>query len=75
MLEMRPNCETCNIDLPPNDAYAYICSFECTYCEPCSKHAHDFVCPNCKGALVERPTREGQALVNNPASTKRINAQ
>jgi hypothetical protein len=32
MLELRPNCECCNKDLPPHAPEAMICSFECTFC-------------------------------------------
>ena len=30
MLELRPNCECCDKDLPPESAEARICTFECT---------------------------------------------
>ncbi|MBL8368249.1 MAG: DUF1272 domain-containing protein, partial [Candidatus Accumulibacter sp.] len=30
MLELRPNCECCDRDLPPESPEAMICSFECT---------------------------------------------
>ncbi len=29
-LELRPNCEGCDKDLPPDAADAMICSYECT---------------------------------------------
>ena len=29
MLELRPNCELCDKDLPPNAEDARICSYEC----------------------------------------------
>ena len=32
MLELRPNCEMCDRDLPPDDDQARICSYECTFC-------------------------------------------
>ena len=32
MLELRPNCELCDKDLPPDAADARICSYECTFC-------------------------------------------
>ena len=35
MLELRPNCECCDIDLPPDSRDAWICSFECTFCTSC----------------------------------------
>ena len=56
MLQLRPNCECCNRDLPPAALDARICSFECTFCEDCSRHMQ-FICPNCSGNLVLRPTR------------------
>ncbi|MBM3368782.1 MAG: DUF1272 domain-containing protein, partial [Betaproteobacteria bacterium] len=31
MLELRPTCENGNRALPPVDAEAWICSFECTF--------------------------------------------
>ena len=57
MLEIRPNCETCNKDLPPNSTDAYICSFECTYCENCALNTLKNVCPNCGGNFQKRPIR------------------
>jgi len=55
MLKMKSRCEKCNSAIGLTDI-AYICSYECTFCEPCSK-VMKFVCPNCKGNLVIRPTR------------------
>ena len=55
MLELRPNCECCDADLPP-EADARICSFECTFCVECAE-AMEHVCPNCAGELVARPRR------------------
>ena len=56
MLELRPNCELCDRDLPPDSVDARICSYECTFCRSCAE-AMDFVCPNCSGELVARPKR------------------
>jgi len=72
MLQLRPNCECCNADLPPQSLEARICSFECTFCASCAAGRLEGKCPNCGGELVARPRRAGQALVNNPASTKRV---
>ena len=54
-LEMRSHCETCGAKLEP-DGVAFICSYECTFCESCAR-AHHKVCPNCAGELVQRPRR------------------
>ena len=54
MLDIRPNCECCNKDLPPAAADAMICSFECTFCRDCAEAALGGRCPNCGGALVAR---------------------
>ncbi len=70
MLAMRPDCERCGRDLPADAANARICSFECTFCAPCSD-AMAATCPNCGGELVERPTRVGPALARFPASAER----
>lgn len=72
MLEMRPNCECCDKDLPADAVGAMICSFECTFCEACATDKLRLKCPNCGGELVARPVRPTQKLVENPASTKRI---
>ncbi|HIF52101.1 MAG TPA: DUF1272 domain-containing protein [Thiotrichaceae bacterium] len=34
----------------------FICSYECTFCESCTTEMN-FICPNCSGDLVRRPTR------------------
>ena len=70
MLELRPGCECCDKDLPPDSPDARICSFECTYCAPCAD-ALDDRCPNCGGELMDRPIRMGDALARNPASAER----
>jgi hypothetical protein len=55
MLELRPNCECCNKDLPPEAADAMICSFECTFCRDCTETTLGGRCANCGGELVARP--------------------
>ena len=35
MLLLKPGCECCDKDLPPDAADARICSFECTFCADC----------------------------------------
>ena len=56
MLQLRPSCECCDTDLPPDSTEARICSFECTFCVSCAD-SMDGVCPNCSGELVARPRR------------------
>jgi uncharacterized protein len=76
MLELRPNCECCNIDLPPGSPEARICSFECTFCRSCAEGVLGGRCPNCGGDLVVRPGRPAEMLEKYPASTHRVlNAQ
>lgn len=79
MLELRPNCEWCGDDLPPNDLRARICSYECTYCADCVEKHLKNVCPTCGGELVRRPVRparewrpnSGLGLKFHPASEQR----
>jgi len=71
MLQLRPNCENCDVDLAP-DADARICTFECTFCTSCAEGAFNNVCPNCGGNLVARPIRPAAMLVKYPASKERV---
>ena len=63
MLALRPNCECCDKDLPPDSAEAMICSFECTFCRDCVQLLQD-VCPNCGGGFTPRPVRPAQNWKN-----------
>lgn len=72
MLQLRPNCECCDQDLPPNSDAALICSFECTFCRNCAEQRFAGRCPNCGGNLVARPIRPGPLLERYPASTERV---
>ncbi len=72
MLELRPNCECCDIDLPPDSTEAMICSFECTFCADCARETLAGRCPNCGGALTARPIRPAEKLLRYPASTVRV---
>lgn len=71
MLELRPNCECCDADLPPDSMAARICSFECTFCISCADGVLKGKCPNCGGELIRRPVRPAEKLARNPASTIR----
>lgn len=72
MLELRPNCECCNRDLPPDSTEALICTFECTFCVSCVEGVLGGICPNCGGELVPRPRRPENLLERYPASTDRV---
>lgn len=77
-LALRPNCEYCDTDLPPDDERARICSYECTFCADCVERHLRNVCPNCGGGLAPRPIRPrtawrpGLSLAERPASAKRV---
>lgn len=72
MLLLKPNCECCNKDLPPESTEAKICSFECTFCRTCADTILEGVCPNCGGELVNRPRRPENKLSKHPAATERV---
>ena len=77
-LELRPNCEYCDRDLPPASPLARICSYECTFCAECVETVLHNVCPNCGGGFTARPIRPvtewrpGLSLAKRPASAKRV---
>lgn len=79
MLEIRPNCELCDIDLPPTSDQAYICTYECTFCKECVDSVLQNVCPNCGGNFCKRPIRpskdyrDGVSLKHQSSSLKRVN--
>ena len=72
MLELRPNCECCDRDLPPEAADARICTFECTFCVDCAEGVLGGACPNCGGNFSARPIRPAAMLAKYPASTRRV---
>ncbi|MEQ8233101.1 MAG: DUF1272 domain-containing protein [Gammaproteobacteria bacterium] len=77
MLEIRPNCECCDCDLPPESTAARICTYECTFCADCVEQVLNDVCPNCGGGFAPRPVRPrvarrpGVGLAHQPAGTTR----
>ena len=72
MLILKPNCECCDRDLPPDSALARICSFECTFCADCVAVRLGGVCPNCGGQFAVRAIRPAALLAKFPASTERV---
>ena len=79
VLILKPNCEGCDCDLPPDATEAMICSYECTFCLKCVNDLLSNVCPNCGGGFTRRPVRpqtarrEGVSLAHQPASCERVN--
>ena len=77
MLALRPNCELCDVDLPPAATNARICSYECTFCVDCVENTLHNVCPNCGGGFAPRPIRpqrawrEGAGLTSHPPDSHR----
>ena len=71
MLELRPGCERCDCDLPPDSPDARICTFECTFCAECVDGELQGVCPNCGGGFERRPIRPSGLLAKYPAATER----
>lgn len=78
MLQLRPNCEYCDKDLPPESIDARICSYECTFCADCVETKLHNVCPNCGGGFQPRPVRptterrKGVSCANQPGSQERV---
>ena len=77
-LELRPNCEFCDCDLPPEATRARICTFECTFCADCVETRLHNVCPNCGGGFAPRPIRPAHEwrpglsrLTRPPSSVRR----
>ncbi len=73
MLEIRPNCECCDRELPNGDPNARICTFECTFCAHCADKVFQGRCPNCGGDFAPRPTRPAALLAKAPPSQHRVN--
>jgi|SRR5580658_2942531 hypothetical protein len=77
-LELHPNCECCDRDLPPSSTIARICTYECTFCADCVDRVLYNVCPNCGGGFAPRPIRPatewrpGLTVASRPPSSQRI---
>ena len=77
-LQLRPNCEYCDKDLPPESMDARICSYECTFCADCVETKLFNVCPNCGGGFAPRPIRPSRewrpnvCVANQVPSDKRV---
>ena len=74
MLQLRPNCECCDRDLPVDSPDARICTFECTFCADCVETRLGGACPNCGGTFAPRPIRPAELLEKYPPSTERVHS-
>ncbi len=76
-LDLRPNCEYCDVDLSFDSPDARICSYECTFCATCVDTVLANVCPNCGGGFERRPIRPrhewrpGLSIVARPPQLER----
>ena len=81
MLQLRPNCEYCDKDLPPGATDARICTYECTFCADCVERVLQNLCRNCGSGFAPRPIRPvrewrpGLSLAKRPASTARVHLE
>ena len=71
-LQLRPNCESCDKDLPPAATDARICSYECTFCADCVETRLFNVCPNCGGGFAPRPIRPAHEWRPGACVTKQL---
>jgi hypothetical protein len=71
-LQLRPNCEYCDKDLPPSALDARICSYECTFCADCVETKIFNVCPNCGGGFAPRPIRPAREWRPGVCVTKHV---
>ena len=72
MLILKPGCECCNKDLPPELTEAMICSYEYIFCRDCAPSRLHGRCPNCGSELLGGPIRPPEKLSQYPASTERV---
>lgn len=81
MLDLRPNCELCDGDLPAESTEARICTYECTFCSRCVDDVLRNVCPNCGGGFAPRPIRPatarrpGISRGHQPAQAQRVHTK
>ena len=52
MLLLKPSCECCDTDLPPDSRDALICSFECTFCRSCADGMLQGRCSKLRGRIA-----------------------
>ena len=71
MLELRPNCECCDKDLPARFGRGADVLLRVHVLQRLRRSGLGGRCPNCGGELVRRPVRPAEKLAKFPASTTR----
>ena len=70
---LRPNCECCDRDLPPDAEFAsHLRMHLLPGCTRCAETRLGGVCPNCGGGFAPRPIRPAKMLARHPASTEQV---
>ncbi|MEO5866469.1 MAG: DUF1272 domain-containing protein [Sphingomonas sp.] len=69
-LELRPNCEYCDIDLPPASLEARICTFECTFRADCVETKLHNVLPQLRRRLRPAPDPARDRVASGPLGGK-----
>ena len=72
MLELRPNCECCDRDLPPQSPDARICTFECTFCADSRRRRARRRLSQLRRQFRGSPIRPAAMLKKYPASACRV---
>ena len=73
MLELRPSCECCDRDLPPDSPDARICTYECTFCADASRSGSG-ACARTAAAGSSGGRSGRREAAKDPASTVRVYA-
>jgi len=72
MLHLRPYCECCDEDLPPEFAEVRIGSVRCMFCRDRAANVPCDIRLTCGGELLIRSRRFAHRLADNPGSSTRI---
>jgi hypothetical protein len=64
MLELRPGCECCDKDLPPDALDARICSFECTFCAVVRRNRSERYLPQLRRRARHEASASGSQTCN-----------
>jgi hypothetical protein len=74
MLELRPSCECCDRDLPPDSPDARICTYECTFLRRVRRGTAPRGVPELRRRVREAADPPPEKLLKDPPSTVRVHA-